>query len=79
MIKNVFLTDIASIDHLFRFSPIDYGGYTTSGNRVPSILRGAWERTEAAYRHWQSVDHSDTLITLTGGGVADETLKRISN
>jgi hypothetical protein len=39
---------------------------------------GEW-KTPVAYRRWQSADRMDTLITLTGGGVADETLKRIGN
>jgi hypothetical protein len=37
---------------------------------------GEW-KSPVAYRRWQSADHSDTLITFTGGGVDDETLKRI--
>jgi len=39
---------------------------------------GEW-KTPIAYRWWQSADYNDTLITLTGGSVADETLKRIGN
>jgi hypothetical protein len=125
------------------FSLIGCDGITyDSGTSVPSDLRGAWERTEAAwwytpesgyqslkgtliitynsvtisgpvshlhgytqdialeayaedgllyikdsgewkspvvYRRWQSADYKDTLITLTGGSVADETLKRIGD
>jgi hypothetical protein len=39
---------------------------------------GEW-KSPVAYRRWQSADRSDTLVTLSGGGVADETLKRIGN
>jgi hypothetical protein len=37
---------------------------------------GEW-KSPVAYRCWQSADYKDTLVTFTGGGVADETLKRI--
>jgi hypothetical protein len=140
MTRNVFLAGIASIALLCGFSFIACGGYTGSGQSVPSGLRGTWECTEAtstyvpgsgwqslkgalvikynsvtisgpvshlngftqdialeayaedgllsikdtgewktpvAYRRWQSADRADTLITLTGGGVEDETLKRV--
>jgi hypothetical protein len=39
---------------------------------------GEW-KSPVAYRRWQSADHADTLLTLSGGGIADETLKRIDN
>jgi hypothetical protein len=39
---------------------------------------GEW-KSPIAYRRWQSADYKDTLITLTGGGVADETLKRVGS
>jgi hypothetical protein len=37
---------------------------------------GEW-KSPIAYRCWQSADYKDTLVTLTGGGAADETLKRV--
>jgi hypothetical protein len=39
---------------------------------------GEW-KSPVAYRRWQSADRVETLITLTGGSVDDETLKRIAN
>jgi hypothetical protein len=39
---------------------------------------GEW-KSPVVYRRWQSADYKDTLITITGGSVDDETLKRIAN
>ncbi|MDR3311698.1 MAG: hypothetical protein LBS64_00995 [Spirochaetaceae bacterium] len=39
---------------------------------------GEW-KTPIPYRRWQSAGYADTLITLTGGSIADETLKQIGN
>jgi hypothetical protein len=39
---------------------------------------GEW-KSPVAYRRWKSADYKDTLITLIGGSVGDETLKRIGN
>jgi hypothetical protein len=39
---------------------------------------GEW-KSPVAYRLWRSADRADTLITLTGGSVADETLKWIGD
>jgi hypothetical protein len=38
--------------------------------------KGAWQ-SPIAYTRWQSADRKDVLITLSGGGIDDETLKRI--
>jgi hypothetical protein len=39
---------------------------------------GEW-KSPVAYRRWQSADRVDTLVTLTGSGIAEKTLKRIGN
>jgi hypothetical protein len=38
--------------------------------------KGAWQ-SPIAYIRWQSADRKDALLTISGGGVPDETLKRI--
>jgi len=63
MKMNVFLTDIASIA---------LEAYAEDG--LLSIKDTSEWKIPVAYRRRQSADHSDTLITLSGGGVADETL-----
>jgi hypothetical protein len=37
---------------------------------------GEW-KSPIAYRCWQSADYKDTLVTLTGGGAAEEPLTRV--
>jgi hypothetical protein len=39
---------------------------------------GEW-KSPIPYSRWQSADRVDTLITLKGGSVTDETLKRIGD
>jgi hypothetical protein len=73
------VTIIGPVNHLQGFTrDIALEAYTTEDGLLYIKDTGEW-KTPVAYRCWQSADRSDTRITLTGGGVDDETLKRIGN